>query len=39
MGISTAAPKLWIFQTVIRWMKRVLGNTHTVQSLLGTLRN
>lgn len=39
MGISTAAPKHWILQTVISWMKTVLESTKSAQWLLGTLRN
>lgn len=39
MSISTAAPKHWIFQAVISWMKTVLESTKSAQGLLGTLRN
>lgn len=39
MSISTAAPKHWLFQTVISWMKTVLESTKSAQGLLGTLRN
>lgn len=39
MGISTTAPKHWIFQAVISWMKTVLESTKLAQCLLGALRN
>lgn len=39
MGISAAAPKHWIFQTVISWMKTVLESKKSAEWLLETLRN
>jgi len=39
MGVSTAAPKCWIYQTVISWMKTAYRNTKTVWCLLGTFKN